>query len=288
MSNIITQEYEGRDCDITINPWGSDLSVFRAIMSMIYNPTREIYLNNIETARRETWKHIPAIKSHIAEEITLDKCVQRLRTRVLCESWQERRTSLTNAQVKMGDRVPSFFTSRSLVNMGGLAIHDQYHQNGNGHHNIMYHNTTHQNGEPATNRQVKHKPTIDTDFRPGWGGMGLKGNHSKHSLNSLTGQAKPKSAHDIGLRPGWGGMGLKGNHSRHSLNSLCSVTSGLFYEGDEEEDEEQTNHTENGTDTNGMQMEYLKTTSMAEFYYKRSKSTSQNSLQHFPVPVHPP
>lgn len=241
MSNIITQEYEGRDCDITINPWVSDLSVFRAFITMLYNPTKETYLNNIDVGRRETWKHIPAIKSHIAEEITLDKCVQRLRARVLRESWQERNSILTNAQEKMGDRVPSFFTSRSLLNMGGLAVHDQYHQNGNGHYNIMQHNSTHQNGQPAKNRKVKLTPTNDID-----------------------------------LRPGWGGMGLKGNHSMHSLNNLSSAGSGLFYEGDED----QANHLTNVTNTLVMKVENVKTTSMANFYYKRSKSLSQNSLQN--------
>ena len=84
-------------------------------MHCLYNPDEEEFLEWIAAAERETWKHIPAIKSHIAEELVLDRCVQRLRKRLLVESWEKRRNDSTNN--KMTDRVPSFFVSPSLVNV---------------------------------------------------------------------------------------------------------------------------------------------------------------------------
>jgi hypothetical protein len=78
----------------------------------------------IQAAEHETWKYIPAIKSHIAEEITLDRCVQRLRKRLVKES-REKRTRVSSTCEKMGERVPSFFTSPSLDNLGGFGVSDQ-------------------------------------------------------------------------------------------------------------------------------------------------------------------
>ena len=89
-------------------------------MHCLYNPDEEEFLDWIAAAERETWKQIPAIKSHIAEELVLDRCVQRLRKRLLVESWEKRRNDSTNN--KMTDRVPSFFVSPSLVNVSKSAL----------------------------------------------------------------------------------------------------------------------------------------------------------------------
>lgn len=122
-TQILTQEYEGRECDISMVPWLSHRSLFSAFLHCIYNPSQEEFLKWISEAERETWKHMPAIKSHIAEEITLDRCVQRLRKKLTKEAWEKKRTN--SYSKKMGERVPSFFTSPSLVNLGGLGVADQ-------------------------------------------------------------------------------------------------------------------------------------------------------------------
>ena len=122
-TQILTQEYEGRECDISMVPWLSHRSLFSAFLHCIYNPSQEEFLTWIREAERETWKHMPAIKSHIAEEITLDRCVQRLRKRLTKEARDKKRSN--SYSQKMGERVPSFFTSPSLVNLGGLGVADQ-------------------------------------------------------------------------------------------------------------------------------------------------------------------
>lgn len=122
-TQILTQEYEGRACDISMVPWLTHRSLFSAFLHCIYNPSKKEFMEWIDEAEKETWKHIPAIKSHIAEEITLDRCVQRLRKRLTKEAWEKKRSN--SYSQKMGERVPSFFTSPSLVNLGGLSVADQ-------------------------------------------------------------------------------------------------------------------------------------------------------------------
>jgi len=126
-SQFFLQEYEGRDIDITINPWRSHQSLFSAFLHLIYNPSPEEFMGWIKAAERETWKYLPAIRSHCAVEMTLDRCVQRLRRRVVDESWENHYVEKQEAHnpETMIDRLPSFYQSPSLVNMGGLAIADQ-------------------------------------------------------------------------------------------------------------------------------------------------------------------
>mmetsp|Transcript_19132 Transcript_19132/g.29073 ORF Transcript_19132/g.29073 Transcript_19132/m.29073 type:complete len:842 (-) Transcript_19132:65-2590(-) len=256
-SQFFTQEYEGRDLDISLIPWQSHRSLLSAFMHCIHNPSRQEFLDWIQAAERETWKYIPAIKSHIAEEMTLDRCVQRLRKRLLTESLEREMTSSnmlstpttasaarTHEKTAQGSdvvntRVPSFFTSRSLINMGGLAIGDPT-------------SITVSIGGPQS--------TIDST------------NGGESSQNGV-----------LELKPGWGGMGLKGNHS---TGSLCSSgASGLFIM--DEVDSQSDLQTGKGPEKQlpvqhpgemssltpiKAGLGYLKTTSMASFYYRKSKS----------------
>ena len=97
--------------------------------------------------------------------------------------------------------------------------------------------------------------------------------------------ARSVSPH-IELKPGWGGMGLRGNHSFASLTRPTSVGSGLFLE--ESDDEGRSSDQVAGEVTrlkrkssldeaekNGR---YVKTTTMANFYYRKIGSTSQENL----------
>lgn len=209
-------------------------------MHCLYNPTEEEFTDWVTAAERETWKHLPAIKSHIAEEITLDRCVQRLRKRLMAESWGKRRNH--SAGQKMGERVPSFFTSPSLVNLGGLAVGDQC--------NIEVVERMHNSGIGTVNEDA----------------------------NSTNG---------VEINLGWSGMGLRGNRSYGSLERSPSAASGLFIEGDGPSVVEGTyrmladpevtptpiNELE-GDERDG----YIKTTSMANFYYRNTNS----SYSHLP------
>jgi hypothetical protein len=203
-------------------------------MHCLYNPSEEEFTDWVAAAERETWKHIPAIKSHIAEEITLDRCVQRLRKRLLAESWEKRRNDSTGA--KMGERVPSFFVSPSLVNLSGLGVSDQA------------------NIEGVDQNQVKGAANVNVES---------------------------SSIPAIDVKHGWAGMGLQGNRSSNSLE--LSSASGLFIEGDgppvEQAPGEQTVNTSitQLPSTNSLNSEkngYIKTTSMAHFYYRNTSSYS--------------
>ncbi len=79
-------------------------------------------------------RFIPRIKSHCAEERTLDLCVQRLRKKLMAESWEARHSSSQQmlqpsrgeGTLNLNQRTPSFFQSPSLVCMGGLNVLDPY------------------------------------------------------------------------------------------------------------------------------------------------------------------
>lgn len=231
-------------------PWLSHRSLFSAFLHCIYNPNKQEFLDWIDAAERETWKYIPAIRSHIAEEITLDRCVQRLRQRLNKEKWEKRRTNSYNA--KMGDRVPSFFTSPSLVNFGGLGVSDQTVLN--------TYSDEHQSDIPhkgASDQAIEHA-IPSGDMNAGWDGLGIYGN--RPSASNLAG------SHASGLF-------IDDEEHRQSQPKLAP-----------EQHPAQTTaeHAEPcgavKGETDGVSSElkagrgYVKTTCMANFYYRRSGS----------------
>ena len=243
-SKFFVQEYEGRECDISLIPWINHRSLMSAFMHCLYNPSDDETIQWIAAAERETWKHIPAIKSHIAEEVTLDHCVQRLRKRVVAESWEKRRQDSTHK--KIGDRVPSFFNSPSLVNLGGLGVGDQTNIEGL--------------------EQLKQQ-----------GGTSSGGNWNH-------GEWTPPVPPPAIINPGWQGLGLRGNRSSGSLERSPSASSGLFIDREDGPETtqaagEQTNVPKLAENPSGNLSEgsgtnkdgYIKTTSMARFYYRNSE-----------------
>jgi TAG lipase / steryl ester hydrolase / phospholipase A2 / LPA acyltransferase len=265
-ATFFTQEYEGRSSDISLIPWLSHRGLFSAMMHIIYNPSEPEFRDWIQAAERETWKFIPAIKSHIAEEITLDRCVQRLRRRMVHESWEKHQLgsiegfhqNSTTENHKMEGRVPSFFTSNSLVNLSGLGVADQ----------------------PATDDLH--------DYSSG----------TQPPILAVAPTSLVVTS-EVGLNSGWGGMGLRGNRSTNNLQRTSSDASGLFI--DEEEARQQdagenaTQHpvisgTTTAVNKNSISSQslparnnsndsgffndkgYVKTTSMAKFYYRKSAS----------------
>jgi len=246
-AQIFVQEYEGRDCDISLIPWLGHRGLFSALLHALYNPSKNEAVEWIEAAQRQTWKHIPAIKSHVAEEITLDQCVQRLRKRIIAEKWTKHR-KVDSLSAKMDAKVPSFFTSPSLVNFGGLGIADQ---------------TLVEDFDQSRNKDNISDP---------------------HSISLIP---------PVDIKPGWSGLGLKGNRSAASLESSTSHASGLFIEGDDHAKEqvagEQTNHMPPFSGVKSPLIstsrddpkKYLKTTNMASFYYRKfpSSHSSLNEIQ---------
>jgi TAG lipase/steryl ester hydrolase/phospholipase A2/LPA acyltransferase len=249
---FFTQEYEGRKNDISLIPWISHRHLMSAILHIIYNPSEAEFREWIQAAERETWKYLPAIKSHIAEEITLDLCVQRLRKRLVIESWEKRQRAaaehLSHGEAKLAEkgRVPSFYTSPSLLNLGGLAVSDQLPA------------SVHDYGTVTHSPAVQHGQVVG----------------------------------DVTENSGWSGMGLKGNRSSGSLRRHSSESSGLFIDEDESHRQQQagedtimearksstslserkgSEHSFDG-DSAG---EYMKTTSMAKFYYRRQAESER-------------
>lgn len=94
------------------------------------------YLEVLDAAQANTWPFIPRIRAHCLVEMTLDKCVQRLRKRISDESEAAHAAAASTSMQGTGvhrrpaggkgkmDRTPSFYTSRSIVNLSGLSVAD--------------------------------------------------------------------------------------------------------------------------------------------------------------------
>lgn len=135
LTQTLTQDYEGRENDVTIMPWAGHISPFKALTLAIRNPGDEEFDEVVRAAERNTFPMIPRIKAHCLIETTLDKCVQRLRKRLTDETvrskekeYEEWQRSQQQQQQPLGgrrmDRTPSFYTTRSIVNLSGLSVSD--------------------------------------------------------------------------------------------------------------------------------------------------------------------
>ena len=85
----------------------------------------------VRAAENATWPFLARIRAQCSVEMTLDRCVQRLRRRLASGSG-----SRHHAKGGM-DRTPSFYTSRSIINLSGLGVADPMpnadHFRGDGH-----------------------------------------------------------------------------------------------------------------------------------------------------------
>lgn len=251
-TQFFTQEYEGRDTDISLIPWQNHRSLTSAMFNLIKNPTPEEFREWVEAAERETWRYIPRIKSHCAEERTLDLCVQRLRKKVMMESWEARHASSQQIlqpssgndghALKQGH--PSFFQSPSLVCMGGLGVLDPYES------------------LEGFDEEINDSPYPSQNEY-----------HTSHSLQDT-------QMDHVDATLGWGGMGLRGNHSSSNLPRSTSGGSGIFIgdestDGDGEEGMPKSNSGTWGSQV-GVSVEdgYIKTTHMANFYYRKPRSNN--------------
>ncbi len=117
----LTQKYEGRENDITIMPWSNHISVFTAWCSIIHNPTEDEYNSMVRASERATWAAMSRIKSQCFVEKTLERSVQKLRRRIAESCLADEAPPSQGPEL---DRVPSYYTSRSIINNGGLSISD--------------------------------------------------------------------------------------------------------------------------------------------------------------------
>lgn len=155
-----------------------------------------------------------------------------------------------DANPTFNERTPSFFQSPSLVCLGGLNICDPYEK-------VL-----------SVDEEQFHNSQVKNEYMPSNKGFP---DTSRESVDSNL---------------GWGGMGLRGNHSSTNLTRISSGGSGIFIgEDDEKEDEKDnsimTNSTswgrKMGTD-HGQKADYIKTSNMANFYYHR-KGHSHGELK---------
>jgi len=241
-AQFFVQEYEGRDCDVSLIPWLGHRGLFSALLHALYNPSKEEFGEWMEAAERETWKHIAAIKSHVAEEITLDLCVQRLRKRIITEKWDKHR-QVDSMSGKMDAKVPSFFTSPSLVNFGGLGISDQA---------VVGDSDQLRNTASISSPQTPL--VLPVDIKRGWSGLGLKGNRSATSLESSTSHAS--------------GLFIEGDdHAKEQVAGEQTIHMPPF----------SGISSLKSTSLDDSSKRYLKTTNMASFYYRKFPASSLNS-----------
>jgi len=285
-SQFFTQEYEGRDIDISIIPWHNHRSIFSALLHCIYNPSQQEYQEWIHAAERETWRFIPKIKSHVAEEMMLDQCVQRLRQQILAERTTTRfgLTTVDNgnaeeAQKMMLKCVPSFFTSASIVNMSGLGITDQ-HKN----HNPPYHDSSYGDsceavigGEPNTTTTYD----VPDEIPGGWKGMGLRGNFSSGNMNRLSSAGSGSGLFLIDGDSEDENSTYLSQQKQHQQKQQQQQQQQESYKSTQEPGElshvQQSQIVNIGDGIEGGQG-YLKTTSMANFYYRKSSHGSLSAV----------
>lgn len=132
---------------------------------------------------------------------------------------------------QMSKRVPSFFTSASLVNMSGLGITDGYNLDdiSDGNDSIS-----------RLHREIPAEPPS------GWNGLGMKGNSSSGSLNRSTGS---------GLFP----MDYESDEEKLQANNVLQLAG---------EDGPQRPKSRSQSMDDDRERQYLKTTSMSNFYYR--------------------
>ena len=102
-------------------PWKGEHTVVSAFACLIKNNDAREFLRIQQVGQRNCWPKISRIRAHCSVEVTLDNCVQRLRKRLTIENYNKHVSSETTKGL---DRTPSFYTSRSIVNLSGLSVSD--------------------------------------------------------------------------------------------------------------------------------------------------------------------
>lgn len=72
----------------------------------------------MKASEAAAWPYVARIRANCGVELTLDRCVQTMRRKI-----QEENSNPEFTRQKI-DRTPSFYTSRSLINLSGLSVSD--------------------------------------------------------------------------------------------------------------------------------------------------------------------
>ncbi len=114
---------------MTIFPWVKDLPLWSLPFSLIKNPSSEDYKHVLRVGEASIWPYLSRIRANCRVEMTLDRCVHRLRKRMASEGGavspsKERAGSSPRLQSR--NRIPSFYSERQLVNISGLSVTDPF------------------------------------------------------------------------------------------------------------------------------------------------------------------
>lgn len=117
---LLTQEYEGRHCDVTIMPWEGTETLVSSFAKMLNNIGRREFSQMVTVSERNTWPKIEMIRCHCAVEMELEHSVTEMRRIVQSESYLI--PAVEPSTLRAHGRVPSFYTSRSIVNLAGMGL----------------------------------------------------------------------------------------------------------------------------------------------------------------------
>ena len=78
----LKQEYEGGPSDITIFPWIKHRSAVGVLFKLIENPNLGTFKECLRIGESAVWSHLERIRANCHVELTLDRCVSKLRRRI--------------------------------------------------------------------------------------------------------------------------------------------------------------------------------------------------------------
>lgn len=114
--STVMQDYEGRaGTDISILPWAGDIHPFAAVFKVMQNISGAEYRHIRQVGERNTWPKLAKIRCHCDIEMALERCVQRLRKRLANEA-AERRRQMYQSHSRL-----SFSKIRSANNLAQLS-----------------------------------------------------------------------------------------------------------------------------------------------------------------------
>eukprot|EP01084_Bolivina_argentea_P120172 212994_1 len=123
LHQVLMQEYDGRNCDVTILPWDGCETVLSTLPKLLRNFSNEELDRALQVAQSNTWPQIEKIRSHCAIEMELEKCVNILRQTVEAENRIARHRYDWIHPGNLQNR-DNFTTSRSYTQMCDLLVMD--------------------------------------------------------------------------------------------------------------------------------------------------------------------
>lgn len=160
----------------------------------------------VRAGERNTWPFIPRIKAHCLVEMSLDTCVQKLRRQIARDSATNKAKLIQGrGETDKINRLPSFYTTRSIINLSGLSVGDPV---------PTYRPITalnHNNPNPAINSRGGPSPLAGSGYSTG---AGFNNSINDYGLESDFNGKKP-SSHD----------NLSNRTSSNSLTAVASESS---------------------------------------------------------------